>query len=271
MFSSSRLRTSVYLVSGVILALTAVSWATSDDLLRGGKATARAEGEGQLSDDGFGGGDVPFIRMGDWRAADGGSPDLPFAFVQGKNVGVMVTTDSDGNFTAKVNGEEVDESRIRRNGDDVDVLDEDGSVLLHFRMPTQGKIEFPFGGRTWFPPRQEEPVRRAAIGIRMETASDALAYHLDLQDPAVMVTDVVEGLPAADAGVQRFDVITSVDGKSGVTLESLRDAVASHQEGETIRFEIVRRGQRHTVDVPVVMREMPSTARWVEDNFPVRP
>ena len=72
-------------------------------------------------------------------------------------------------------------------------------------------------------------------------------------DPAVIL-GVVEGYPAAEAGLEAGDVITSMNGKHIRLYREFSNYVMFH-EGETVEFEYVRAGQTYVTTVEPVMTE----------------
>lgn len=72
-------------------------------------------------------------------------------------------------------------------------------------------------------------------------------------DPAVIL-GVVEGYPAAEAGLEAGDVITSMNGKHIRLYREFSNYVMFH-EGETVEFEYVRDGQTYVTTVEPVMTE----------------
>lgn len=87
-----------------------------------------------------------------------------------------------------------------------------------------------------------------------------LAFFLSLfivgnigYDPSVIL-GVVEGYPAAEAGLEAGDVITSMNGKHIRLYREFSNYVMFH-EGETVEFEYVRDGQTYVTTVEPVMTE----------------
>jgi putative serine protease PepD len=81
--------------------------------------------------------------------------------------------------------------------------------------------------------------RYPVIGANVDTASDNRAE----------VVDVPSGTPAAQAGLRKGDVVTSVDGKPITDGISLIVAIRSHQPGETIDLAVRRGGRLRDVKV----------------------
>jgi S1-C subfamily serine protease len=111
-------------------------------------------------------------------------------------------------------------------------------------------------------------VGHAYLGVTITTIPASAAQALGL--PAgVELTTVKAGTPAAKAGLvgskgsktvagQSFptggDVITRVDGKLVATADALRDAIDSHQPGETVTITYTRNGVEHNAQVKLVDR-----------------
>jgi len=95
-------------------------------------------------------------------------------------------------------------------------------------------------------------VRPRRIGITMSPLGEAVAAQLRLEkDAGVLVTGVLEGLPAKKAGVQRYDVIVSVNGEEPATLERVRTAVLRSEPGEAVTLKVIRAGEEKKIDVRV--------------------
>ena len=57
--------------------------------------------------------------------------------------------------------------------------------------------------------------------------------------------------PAAKAGLQKYDVVTAIDGRDYATVAALREAVKARKAGETINLTVVRAGQKHEIPVTI--------------------
>ncbi len=79
------------------------------------------------------------------------------------------------------------------------------------------------------PPRAGE--NRAVLGIGLGEPSDA---------PGVTVGEVAEGGPAAEAGLEAGDVITSIDLTPTRTPQDLLRVLASHAPGDSVRVTVLR-------------------------------
>jgi|tagenome__1003787_1003787.scaffolds.fasta_scaffold20935510_2 putative serine protease PepD len=73
------------------------------------------------------------------------------------------------------------------------------------------------------------------------------------------IFDVVDGSPAADAGVQVGDVIVGFDGQTIANGDDLRDEIRSHDPGDEVPVEIVRGDQHLTVTVTLGTNPAPTS------------
>lgn len=125
------------------------------------------------------------------------------------------------------------------------------------------------GGR--FQGATDAPPSRVVIGVTTAPPDAGLAAQLGVSpETSLRVLDVSAGLPAQAAGVQPHDVIVSVDGVDVVTKDSLRDVIGSHDPGELVSLEILRRGERIRLDVPVIDRGEAEQARAQHDQTAAR-
>ncbi|HMS04706.1 MAG TPA: trypsin-like peptidase domain-containing protein [Burkholderiaceae bacterium] len=102
-------------------------------------------------------------------------------------------------------------------------------------------------------------VTRGWIGVEPNELTPELAQTFGLPAPAdqppgqptkgVVITGVLQGGPAALAGIRPGDVIVSVAGKPVGNVSELLSAVAALKPGETAPFGVLRREGSATVDV----------------------
>ena len=108
-------------------------------------------------------------------------------------------------------------------------------------------------------------VDRAFLGISGSTVTEELARVFRLPvDAGVIVEAVAEGTAAARAGLKAGtdttvisgesytlggDVIVAVGGKRVASLEQLRDVLADHKPGETVKLQLYRGSKSMTVSV----------------------
>lgn len=100
---------------------------------------------------------------------------------------------------------------------------------------------------------QEE---RYVIGVQCEEAGELLRGHLHLGDTGVIVMEVRDETPAAEAGLQKNDIIVKIDEKDLASREDLMDAVAA-SEGKALTMSIIRAGEKQTITVTPKKMKVP--------------
>ena len=161
-----------------------------------------------------------------------------------------------GAVTVMVDGEEVAQDRIRTEGGQVIVLDEDGNPMksLHlflnpgendfvFAMPGgKGKVDWQFQG-----PRPD-----VMIGVHLTQPGPALRKHLKLEpDEGMMIGGLFEGLPAHKAGLRQYDIIVSVEGNRVDDPGSILEALQDLEDGDEITLGVIQEGRHKQFDVTV--------------------
>jgi serine protease Do len=117
--------------------------------------------------------------------------------------------------------------------------------------------------------RREGRVVRSWLGIGIRPVSSQLAGSLGLPRPmGALVRQVVEGGPAASAGLQPGDVITHFDGKAIQRANLLPLLAADAGVGSTVPLSVWRDGKEVTVSVK--LEEHPDNAepRTADDEPP---
>jgi serine protease Do len=98
--------------------------------------------------------------------------------------------------------------------------------------------------------------RRGWLGVRIQDVTpDMVGAIAGLDDAAgALVTDVPEG-PALDAGMESGDVILSFEGEPVADTRDLVRRVGAAPVGDTVAMEVLRDGERVTLDVTLGRRE----------------
>ena len=78
-------------------------------------------------------------------------------------------------------------------------------------------------------------------------------------DGAAEITTVVDGAPAARAGLRAGDEVTAVDGKAIESGDELREAIDAKRPGDKLTLTITRNGDERTVEV--TLGERPASAQ----------
>ncbi len=86
-----------------------------------------------------------------------------------------------------------------------------------------------------------ETVEHAYLGVSTGTASGETA--------GAQVAEVVQGSPAAEAGLQQGDIITALGEESIASTEDLVAAIATREPGESVTLEVERNSQKTSLKV----------------------
>lgn len=218
-----------------------------------------------------------------------GSFDQPLAGDEGgsQSTTVMEVRDDSGSYKLEMSGKKikawhdgkaVPKDRIRRIKDKVELLDKEGNVLHTFKTGGQGApgaIEIPGAGRFFFregtpapqggpaTPQPPQPpggivIQNAPpvmLGITMSDPDEGVLDEInegregDKVERGIVVDRVVEGLPAAKAGLEEGDVIIAVGGERGVDQESLRDMLRERKPGDELTLKIFRDGKSKDIAI----------------------
>jgi Do/DeqQ family serine protease len=96
-------------------------------------------------------------------------------------------------------------------------------------------------------------VRRGQIGVGIQDITPDLrdAFDLTKGQFGVLVTNVIEGSPAADAGIKSGDIIIEADGKTTSSTAQLRSRIGIKEVGDKVRLKILRNGDSLQLTVKV--------------------
>jgi serine protease Do len=100
-------------------------------------------------------------------------------------------------------------------------------------------------------------VVRPYMGIQMEQVTDDIAAYLRMpRTEGVVVLRVISDSPAARAGLERGDVIVSIDGTRVKDVAGFQERVRNHRVGDSVSLEVWADGKLNKVSLKVA--EMPS-------------
>lgn len=187
-----------------------------------------------------------------------------------------------GVLNAEIDGKAVAADRIEQDGDTIRIRDGSGKVIFEHTMPqtetrvitrswsSAGGHARALGGQAGgaagdndvmiFGPGGERKLRakvipdiaietpKVMVGVQLIEPDSSLRGHLGLKPgDATLVSAVYEGLPAASAGLEPYDIIVGIAGQTPASPERVRAAIRSGEPGQAIKFEIIHRGERKTV------------------------
>jgi len=90
-------------------------------------------------------------------------------------------------------------------------------------------------------------VTRGFLGIRPQPVTEAIREAMGLKTTGgVLVSEVLEDMPAEKAGLKAGDVIVQVNGKKTEDLEQFRRDMADIAPGTTVELTVIRDGKRLT-------------------------
>jgi Do/DeqQ family serine protease len=104
-------------------------------------------------------------------------------------------------------------------------------------------------------------VTRGWLGVSIQPLTPELAesFGLDKLNGA-LINQVLPGSPAEKAGVQRGDILMSLDGREVRGVRELQLMVASTPVGKTVQLEVVRGGKRLQLPVTIVAQQSAAIA-----------
>jgi serine protease Do len=88
------------------------------------------------------------------------------------------------------------------------------------------------------------------VGIQAVTADLAESFHLD-QSKGALVTNVVPGSPADEAGIKRGDVIVEFQGKPVLDPRNLQHHVIRTKIASEVNMVVIRDGQKQTLKTTI--------------------
>lgn len=104
------------------------------------------------------------------------------------------------------------------------------------------------------------------IGLEAIAVDDALRAQLELpENQGLLVVSVVEGAPAEQAGLKRYDVVTAVNDKTVSELGSIGAIVKETKDAE-LTFKIIRAAKPITIAIKPAKRPLDRVAVWARSS-----
>jgi len=98
-------------------------------------------------------------------------------------------------------------------------------------------------------------VERAWLGVSIQPVDDRTARGLDIETrQGALVSDIVDGSPAENSGLQVSDVIIEMNGKRINNHQHLISLVASADVGEKVELTVIRDGKEKQIEVELGKR-----------------
>lgn len=93
------------------------------------------------------------------------------------------------------------------------------------------------------------------LGVGVAESSEPLSAQLDLKPgEGLVVTFVATNSPAAEAGLQKNDVLVELDGQMLVDAIQLRKLVQMHSDGDSVKIEFYRAGKKQSTSAKLKLR-----------------
>jgi serine protease Do len=106
--------------------------------------------------------------------------------------------------------------------------------------------------RDLLPQLKEGKVVRGWLGVMIQKITPELKENLKLKDEeGALVADVTSVGPAEKADIRRGDVIISFDGKKIREMNELPLVVASTPVGKMVSVEVIRKGEKKSLQVKI--------------------
>ena len=98
--------------------------------------------------------------------------------------------------------------------------------------------------------KKDGKVTRGWLGVMVQKITTELAGTFKLSDThGALVSDVIPNGPASRSGLKRGDIIVKFNGKEILSVENLPKQVAGVEPGKSVKVEIIRDGNKKSLDV----------------------
>ncbi len=209
--------------------------------------------------------DATHVRVGDWVVAVGN----PFGLEGTATAGIISAMGRrDAGSSAYVDYMQID-APINRGNSGGPTFDLAGNVIgvnSAIFSPTGGNVGIGFAipSNTASSIVQQlirsGRVTRGWIGVSIQPLDDDLARSLGLDEPqGALVASLVPDGPAARAGIQQGDVILTFNGQRIEDSRDLTQRVGATAIGQNSRVEVLRNGQRRTLNLRLAERPSEQT------------
>ncbi|TNC70911.1 Do family serine endopeptidase [Rubellimicrobium roseum] len=231
------------------------------------------------------GADLPFVEFGDSNGAEAEVGDWVLAMGNPLGQGFSISAGIISARNRELSGTYDDyiqtDAAINRGNSGGPLFDMNGQVIgmnTAILSPTGGSIGIGFAMSSAVVSdvvdqlREFGETRRGWLGVRIQDVTPDMVDAIEgLESTAgALVTDVPEG-PALDAGVEAGDVILSFNGTPVQDTRELVRNVGSAPVGETVPMEVLRDGERVTLDITLGRREDAESAQPASAEQPGEP
>jgi S1-C subfamily serine protease len=216
-------------------------------------------------------GDSDAVHVGDWAIAIGNPLDIGATVtlgivsaigargphLQGDAASTVLQTDAainpgnSGGALVDSNGKVIgiNEAILSPTGASIGIgfaIPIDAAHKIADQLIANGRVMRPYLGISYVAVKSVPPQAREQAGINPSL------------NTGVVVAQVGQNTPAADAGLQPGDVIVKADNQTLDGQDALSKIIGSHKVGDTLPLEMQRAGQSH--DISVTLRERPAAS-----------
>jgi Do/DeqQ family serine protease len=94
-------------------------------------------------------------------------------------------------------------------------------------------------------------VQRGYLGVNIDELRPDVAEALGLpkEQRGVIITNLPKDSPAAQAGLERSDIVTAVDGRAVTAPQELRNVIAARAPGSEVELSVLRDGKERKIKV----------------------
>jgi serine protease Do len=220
-------------------------------------------------------GDSNAIEIGDWVLAIG----CPFGLEHSVTAGIVSAKGRDGVGLSTFEEYIQTDAAINPGNSGGPLIDLDGHVIgINSGIASQsgGSAGIGFAIPSHIVKRvansisQGNSVRRGWLGVSMQGLDHELAksFGQDSTD-GVLVSGILTGTPAAEAGLKVGDIIVTLDGKSTQTPTQLMRIIANSEPNTPITLGFIRSGKSMTTDA--TLGERPNSSSTTSTPEPVSP
>ena len=160
----------------------------------------------------------------------------------------------EGDVITAVNGAPIAATNDLFSGDSIALQVDRCGETLSAAVPTMTAPLLMFGIAA--PANQNDADRldlqekQVSLGVRFVQLEPDNPYFEGMPvNNGAYVVEVIDGLPAAAAGIQAGDVIVAVDGEPATEEFDLRNLIYTHRPGETVTLDVLRNGTMAQVAV----------------------
>ncbi len=224
-------------------------------------AVLRVEGQKELPFAEWG--DSDSAEVGDWAIAIGS----PFALDQSVTVGIVSAKGRNSmGLGAEYGGDLIQtDAAINPGNSGGPLCDVDGKVIgintaiytrsggymgIGFAIPSnlakdiQSKLV------------SDGKITRGWLGVYIQPLDSELAKEMGIKE-GVGIREVIEGSPAANAGIQGGDIVIEVDGKAVKDVNQLQNRISSFKPGDKTKLKLLNYGDKKTRNVTVKIGDVP--------------